>query len=179
MDDENVVNEMSTEAIEVASEAQPAAPTAEAQLSDAQLTHMGASFVLIATLVRTATAVAKSPALNGFWKPLPWWGKIAFLLSVTAVGFMVDAFAMGQNWVLAAGSAITGLGAAVVSHEWQALFKEAMEEKKLEEEEAEQAAHKKPDVVETAAEVSAPIEVFVSPSFENEDKAGSAGTSEH
>jgi hypothetical protein len=100
---------------------------------------MGAAAV-IAGVIRGVVALLRTPLLKDVWQRLPWWAKPSTLLGATVVLGTLDAFGFGQPWYLAVGSAITGLGGAVVSHEWQALFKEAMAEKAAEEAEAKKTA---------------------------------------
>jgi len=95
-----------------------------------------ASAAAIAGIIRGLVALLRTPLLKDAWHRGPWWAKPTTLLGSTAILGTLDAVCTGQAWYLAMGSAITGLGGAVVSHEWQDLFKEAMAEKAEEDVEA-------------------------------------------
>jgi len=89
---------------------------------------------VIAGAIRLVVGLLRTPMLKEVWtKVLPWWAKPATLLGTTALFGLADALGFHQSWFLALGAAITGLGGAVVSHEWSALFKEA-KTRKLQEE---------------------------------------------
>ena len=91
----------------------------------ADIAHTMASALVIAGSIRGLVAMLRTPLFAGVWAKLPLWAKPTLLVLPTGVGFAVDAFANGQPWYLALGAALTGLGGAVVSHEWQDLFREA------------------------------------------------------
>jgi len=91
----------------------------------ADIAHTMASALVIAGSIRGLVAMLRTPLFAGVWAKLPLWAKPTLLVLLTGVGFAVDAFANGQPWYLALGAALTGLGGAVVSHEWQDLFREA------------------------------------------------------
>lgn len=118
-----------------------------------EIAHTMAAAAAIAGIIRGVVAVLRTPLLKQAWQRLPWWSKPTVLLGSTAVLGTLDAVLLGQPWYLALGSAFTGLGAAVVSHEWQALFKEAMAEKAEEEAEAQKAS---PPAAEAPKEFAQP-----------------------
>lgn len=88
------------------------------------IAHTMGSAAAIAGMIRGLVALLKLPMLGEVWKKVPWWVKPTILVVATLACGFTDALAMGQKWYLALGAAVTGLGGAVVSHEWQALFAE-------------------------------------------------------
>ena len=89
---------------------------------------------IIAGVVRGLVALLRTPLFGGLWYRLKWWwARPAILLAMTTGGFLLDAVALGSPWYLALGSAITGLGIAVTSHEWQAVFRRAVAVRKAKE----------------------------------------------
>ncbi len=80
------------------------------------------SATVIAGLIRLLIGLTKTPLFGNVWAKLPPLAKPGLLLALTAVGFFVDNLVVGQPWFLAMGSALTALGGAVLSHEWQNLL---------------------------------------------------------
>lgn len=150
----HLVSQLPPEAVSVL----PADPQASAEAAEKVAPHAALAALTIGAVIRALTGALKTDALKGVWCKFPWFAKISVLLGLTAICFFVDSLALGQNWMIAAGSALTGLFGAVTSHEWQSLIKEAQQER-----EEEQAASKKSfDVVPGAhteiAEVAAPTD---------------------
>lgn len=119
-----------------------------------EIAHTMAAAAAIAGIIRGIVAILRTPLLKDVWHRAPWWAKPTTLLGSTAILGTLDAMLLGQPWYLAMGAAFTGLGGAVVSHEWQDLFKEAMAEKAEEEAEAKNATA--PTAVDTILPDHAP-----------------------
>jgi hypothetical protein len=98
-----------------------------------EIAHTMGAAAAIAGIIRGLVALLRTPLLKSVWDRMPWYAKPATLLGATVLLGTLDAMGFGQVWYLAVGSAITGLGGAVVSYEWQDLFKEAAAAKKAQE----------------------------------------------
>ncbi len=115
-----------------------------------EIAHTMGAAAAIAGIIRSLVAIMRTPLFREVWTKLPWWAKPTMLLAATAALGTADAIGFGQPWYLAIGSALTGLGGAVVTHEWQDLFKEAREAKAGEEAlAAESIAHTPPNGIAT------------------------------
>ena len=104
------------------------AATAAQVPPDIALTMMRSA--VIAGAIRGIVAVLRTPLFGAVWYRGPWWLRPVILMALTAGAALFDALALGQSWWLAIGSAITGLGAATVSHDWQSIWSKANAVKK-------------------------------------------------
>lgn len=101
----------------------PTLPVQAAQAMPEDIMHTMVAATILAGVIRLVIALLKLPMLGQVWKKLPWWAKPLAMVALTGAGFFFDSLVMGQVWYLALGSALTALGGAVVSHEWQDLFR--------------------------------------------------------
>lgn len=85
---------------------------------------------MFAGIIRGIVAVLRTPLFGAVWYKGPWWLRPVILMVLTLGAALFDALALGQVWWLALGSAITGLGAATVSHDWQSIWSKARAVKK-------------------------------------------------
>jgi hypothetical protein len=109
---------------------------------------------VVAGSIRGIVSVLRTPLFGSIWYKGPWWLRPGILMGLTCAAFLFDALALGQAWFLALGSALTGLGAASVSHDWQSIWRKAQVAKKAKEagQEAVPDELLAPDTPETPAE---------------------------
>ncbi len=89
------------------------------------VTHALISWPAIAAGVRGLIGALKLPQTGALWLKMPWWAKPLTLLGLTGLAITIDALGAGQKWWLAVLSGFAGLGSAVISYEWQELYKDA------------------------------------------------------
>ena len=85
---------------------------------------------MFAGAIRGIVAILRTPLFGAIWYRGPWWLRPVILMALTMGAAAFDALALGQVWWLALGSALTGLGAATVSHDWQSIWSKARAVKK-------------------------------------------------
>lgn len=107
--DPTIVSDMATVAAEV-----PA---------DIQRTMLMAP--VVAGLVRGSVGILRTPLFGRLWYRGPWWARPVVLMMLTGLCAYLDTVALGTAWYLALGSAVTGLGVAVLSHDWQSIWSKA------------------------------------------------------